>query len=207
MIKYVIFDFDGTLVDSKDVFISVFNQLADKYSFKKIGQDNFEFLKKLSLMERGRFLNFPFYKIPLLAGEFYNLYKRSMKNLILIDGIKDLLDELKNKGYQLAVISSNSENIIREFFHKNQIENINKVFCSHNIFAKDKIIRKFLRTYGLSNSEVIYVGDEPRDIVACKKNGVKIIWVGWGYDLIDMAKQECPDYIVHTPSEILDIVS
>ncbi len=38
MSKYVVFDFDGTLVDSKAVFVSAFNQLADKYRLLEIIQ-------------------------------------------------------------------------------------------------------------------------------------------------------------------------
>lgn len=206
MNKFIIFDFDGTLVDSKDVSISVFNQLADKHKFKKINPNDFESLRRLSIMERCKAVNFPLYKIPFLAGEAYVLYKSSSSNLVLFDGIKNLLDKLKNKGYSLAIISSNSEYNIREFLQKNQIDYIKDVFCSNNIFGKDKIIKYFLKFHKLKKSDVIYVGDEIRDIVGCKKAGVKVIWVGWGYDVIDMAKQESPDYMVNSPIEILEIV-
>ena len=63
-----------------------------------------------------------------------------------------------------------------------------------------------LKAFNLKKSEVIYVGDELRDIIACKKVGIKVIWVGWGYDVEDVVKQEYPDYIVHIPNEILGIV-
>ena len=206
MIKYVIFDFDGTLVDSKDVFISVFNQLAENHKFNKIEPENVETLRRSSMMERCKALNFPLYKLPFFAGEAYLLYKNSSSSLILFGGIKELLDELKHRGFKIAVISSNSEYNIREFMKKNQIDYIKDIFCSNNIFGKDKIIRYFLKVRKLKKSEVIYVGDELRDIVGCRKAGIKVIWVGWGYDVIDMASRENPDYIVDTPAQILDIV-
>lgn len=206
MIKYIIFDFDGTLVDSKDVFISVFNQLAEKHKFKKIEPEAIETLRRQSIMERCKALNFPLYKLPFFAGEAYRLYKNASGNLILFERIKELLDELKSRGYKLAVISSNSEYNIRDFLQKNHLEYIKDIFCSNNIFGKDKIIKYFLKVRKLKKSEVIYVGDELRDIVGCKKAGVKVIWVGWGYDVIDMARQENPDYIVTSPQEILEIV-
>ncbi|MBU5438713.1 HAD-IA family hydrolase [Tissierella sp. MSJ-40] len=206
MVKHIIFDFDGTLVDSKDAVISAFNYLAEKYKFKKLDPGNIEFLRKLSIIERAKFLDFPIYKIPFLVGEMYNLYKQSIKHVNLFSGIRDLLNELEDKGYSLAIISSNSEENIREFLSRNQIDNIKEVFCSSNIFGKDKIIKKFLKTYDLKNSEVIYIGDEKRDIVACKKVGIKVIWVGWGYDAINIVKEEHPDYIVDAPEEILKIL-
>lgn len=206
MIKNVIFDFDGTLVDSKDIGISVFNKLADKHKFKKMKEEDIEYLRKLSIRERCKFLDFPIYKIPFWAVEFYNMYRHSMNSLNMFDGIKDLLDELNKMGYNVSIISSNAEENIKEFLEKNQIDYIKQILCSNNIFGKDKVIRKFLKSNKLKNSDVIYVGDEERDIAACKKVGVKNIWVEWGFDAIDTVKQENPDYIAHTPNAILNIV-
>lgn len=52
------------------------------------------------------------------------------------------------------------------------------------------MIKKFLKEKKLQTEEVLYVGDEQRDVVACKKIGVEIIWVGWGYDVLDTIKED-----------------
>lgn len=206
MFNYVIFDFDGTLVDSKDIFIYVYNQLAESHNFKKIQDKDVEKFRKLSVFERAKLLNVPMYLLPFLATEFYNLYKEQIKNLKLFDGIKEVLEKLKDKKREIIIISSNSESNIREFLEKNQIDVIDEIFCSNNILGKDKIINKFLKKHYLRNWEVIYVGDEIRDIVACKKTGIEVVWVEWGCDLIDNVKEYNPNYIVSTPSDILRIV-
>ncbi|MFP3123400.1 MULTISPECIES: HAD-IA family hydrolase [Bacillaceae] len=206
MIKYILFDFDGTLADSKDVFISTWNQLADKYKFKKIHHQDLDALRKLSIKERAKQLNFPLYKIPLVVPEVYRLYKKSIKDIILFDGVKLLLDELESRGYQIVIISSNSEGNIKEFLRENAVDSVKEVLCSSKIFGKDQVIKKFLQTNKLKGSEVIYIGDECRDIIACKKVPVKIIWVGWGYDSVELVTPEKPDYMVHMPEEILNIL-
>lgn len=206
MIKYILFDFDGTLADSKNVFISVWNQLADQYKFKKIHHENLDALRKLSIKERAKQLNFPLYKMPLVIPEIYRLYKKSIKDIVLFDGVKPLLDQLESKGYQIVIISSNSEENIKEFLRENEVNSVKEVLCSSKVFGKDQVIKKFLQRNRLKESEVIYIGDECRDIVACKKIPVKVIWVGWGYDAAELVKLEKPDYMVHTPEEILDIL-
>lgn len=203
MIKYVIFDFDGTIVDSAEFSITLFNQLAEKHKFKKVEEDDVDLLKRMSIIERCKYLNVPIYKIPRLATELYSLYHNSIEKVIPVDGMKDLFTELKQKGYKLAIISSNSEKNIRTFLKRHQIEDITDILDSNNIFGKDRVIKKFLNTYNLKTKEVIYVGDERRDIIASKKSGVKIIWVGWGFDAVEMAVKQYPDYIVNKPKEIL----
>ncbi|SFL56099.1 HAD-IA family hydrolase [Pelosinus propionicus] len=205
MIRYVLFDFDGTLVDSQNIVIEGYNQLAEKYHSKKIEQKDIAYLKGLSIIERSKFLDFKLYKFPLLALDIYKLYKHSIKDLRLFDGIKELLEELNSCGFRLAIVSTNSEQNIRECLHHNQIDVIHDVICSNNMFGKNEDIKRFLKTHKLEESEVIYVGDEVRDIIAGKKSGVKVIWVSWGYDQIDNAKKEQPNYIVDKPHEILPI--
>ena len=138
--------------------------------------------------------------------DIYKLYKNSIKDLILVDGITDVLQELNACGFQLAVISTNSEHNISEFLQCNKIGLISEIICSNDVFGKNKAIKKFLKVHKLKESEVIYVGDEARDIIAGKKSGVKVIWVSWGYDQIDNAKKENPNYIVNTPYGILSIL-
>ncbi|MDQ4141879.1 MAG: HAD hydrolase-like protein [Bacteroidota bacterium] len=206
MIRYIVFDFDGTLVDSKAVLISVFNQIAQKYKLKSMEADTITYLQQLSITERCQNLGLPLYRLPFLSAEFLTLYKNSIKDVLLIEGVKSLIEKLSQQGYMLAIISSNSVNNIRNFLHSNQIHDIKLIYSARNIFGKDKVIKKFLKTYQLSNHEVIYVGDEARDIVACKKNGIKVIWVNWGYDISEIASKEKPDFVANSPEEILEII-
>lgn len=206
MSRYIIFDFDGTLVDSENIVIDVCNTLADKHKFKKIIKEDIDYLKGLSVIEKCKFLNVPVYKLPFWAVDFYSLFKSAIDKLNLFDGMQEVLEELNNRGYKLAIISSNSEQIIREFLERNNINYFNKIYCSNNLFGKDKIIKSFLDKYNIKKSSAVYVGDEHRDIIACKKNNLRVIWVQWGFDKYEIIKPENPDYIAKTPEDILDIM-
>ena len=205
MIKYIIFDFDGTIANSQYAFVSAWNHLAEKHGFKKLEHDGLEDLKKLTIKERSRLLNFPMYKLPIVMPDLYAAYRDSILDVTLFGGMKELLNDLENKGYHIAIISSNSEENIKEFLNRNGVK-VTDILCSSRIFGKDKVIKKFLKSHNVQPSEVIYVGDELRDIIACKKCNVKVIWVSWGFDSIEVVQSENPDYMIQTPDEILQIV-
>lgn len=203
MFKYVVFDFDGTLVDSLGIIVRGYNQMASKYRSKQIVPEDLPALKGMTIPERCKYLKFKLFMFPLAALDIYRLYRQSLKDLHFCPGMKELLMDLHQRGFKLGVISTNSEQNIREFMSRNGIDFIKNMQCSNNIFGKDKDIKRFLRANKLQNSDMIYVGDEVRDIVACRKTGVKVIWVSWGYDDAENVKKENPDYVVHSPDEII----
>ncbi|WP_320939465.1 HAD-IA family hydrolase [Lysinibacillus capsici] len=204
--KHIIFDFDGTLADSTAVFASAWNTLAQKYKFKGIELKEIDTLKKLSISERSKLFDFPMYKLPMILPQFYKLYRQSLNDVHLFDGMKELLIEIDKRGYKILIISSNSKENILEFLKMNGIHCVADVLCSNRIFGKDKVMKKFLKEANVDSSDVVYIGDEQRDIVACKKAGVPIIWVEWGYDAKEVVQNDEPEYSVSTPQEILEII-
>ena len=206
MIKYVFFDFDGTLVDSKEVFITAYNHIAQKYNFKKIDAANLDHLRHLSMMERFRFLNVPLYKIPFLTNEFLSLYKSGAGALSLIAGMENVLQKITDLGLETGIVSSNSETTIKRFVEKNGIHGISGVYCSGRLFGKDRIFRKILKDRNLAGSEVLYVCDELRDILACNKVQVKPIWVSWGFEIEEAVNGGNILCSAHTPEELSAII-
>lgn len=206
MIKHVLFDFDGTIVDSKYLTTGIINDLAEKYNFQSIKKEEQEYFRSLSIFERIKAIQLPVYLIPLVAAEVNIRYRQSVNSLPLVRGIDKVIEDLKVIGLKLSIMSSNSFNNINALFKKEGIAAFDNIYTSKNIFGKDIAISIFLNRNKLKNDEVIYIGDECRDIVACQKNKVKVIAVGWGYDSTKRLTGEKPDYIVRTPSEITRII-
>ncbi len=205
MVKWIIFDFDGTLVDSKELSIQIMNELAEKYQYSQLNREQIEKLRKYSIPERCRIINFPLYKIPFAFIDFLFLYQAGRDQIALFPEMKELLEKLANTNFKLAIISSNNEENIKNSLQKNQIDTIHDILVA-SIFGKDKTIKKFLQKHKLKPSEVLYVGDELRDILACKRANIKIAWVSWGFDSIEITHVEKPDFYAHQPNDIFSIV-
>lgn len=204
--KTLLFDFDGTLVNSKDIVIQIYNGMAEKYNYRKIDSSDISTLSNISIIERCKFLKVPTYKIPLLVYETMKIYKDYILDIDLLEGMNDILSKLKKEGFNLVIISSNSKSTIEAILQRNGLEGIfNYIYSSKNLFGKHFTINAFLKKHNLKREDVIYIGDELRDIVSCKKCRIKIISVTWGYDSSDLLLAHKPDFIVNNPIEIVDI--
>lgn len=207
MEKFLIFDFDGTIIDSRDLIIQLYNEIAERDNYKKIDKLDVVKLSNLSIPERCRTLNVPMYKIPSIALEVRKHYKRELPNLRIKDRVAELLYNLKEEGFRLGIISSNEKNNIVEFLKINDIDIFEGIFSEKNIFGKHHAIYKVIKKLNLEIKNTIYIGDEVRDIISCKKVSIKVIAVTWGYDSLNFLLENEPDFIANDPEEILNIVN
>jgi phosphoglycolate phosphatase len=206
VIKYVVFDFDGTIVDSKELGFHLLNDLSDKYRFNKISRSELDSLTKLPIKDRLKILNIPFYKVPSMVLDLKKNYKTIIQTIKPFDGIKEVVVSLKEQGIQSIIISSNTVQNITEFLIANDLNIFDNIYSQKNIFGKHRSIQGLLRYLNIKNKDIIYIGDELRDIVACKRVNVQIISVTWGIDSFELLQKACPDYIVHQPIEILEVI-
>lgn len=199
--KYIVFDFDGTIADSRAVFIALYNELATKHGYGLMTDENLQKLRGMSIPERCRMLKVPMYKIPFLVSAVIKKYGEAVPMLRFNEGMKELLQSLAQNNIPFAVLSSNSQKNIQQFFEMNGIVN-NDIFCSRSIFGKHILINTFLKQKSLKPSDILYVGDELRDVIACRKSGVEMAWVSWGYDSVESLQNNKPGYVIHDPAEI-----
>jgi len=79
---YLIFDFDGTLVDSFYTVMEKFNLLADEFNFRKINGDEIDGLRDLTSRELIKYLEIPIYKIPSVLRSARKHMQSEMQTLL-----------------------------------------------------------------------------------------------------------------------------
>ncbi len=203
--KSIIFDFDGTLVDSKAIFFTLYNELATQKGYKLLDAENIKYLRNVGIKERCYYLNVPLYKIPFIANTLIKKFHASIGNLQFNEGMKALLTSLQAENYAYCIASTNAKKSIQTFFEMQGISTP-EIYTSNKVFSKDVLLRKVLKDKKLLPDEVIYIGDELRDITACRKCNIPVVWVSWGYDSVEAINQTLPDYTVNTPYELYELI-
>ncbi|WKA52831.1 HAD-IA family hydrolase [Planococcus liqunii] len=200
----IIFDFDGTLADSMPLFMQAWNTYAGQFNYLPVSEKDLAASRNLTIQQRAKKYGFPMHKIPVILPKVYQYFKTHMNEVALFDGIKEMLDALAHNGYRIVIISSNAKENIELFLKQEGIETVSQVLTSSRIFGKDTVIRKYMKQQNVTPAQLLYVGDEVRDIVACNKVAVPFAWVSWGLDGFELIEKERPKFIVHTPQELLD---
>lgn len=204
--KHILFDFDGTIADSEQVALCIMNEMAEKHGFRHVTPEDVDRLRRMTIADRFRELGLPLRKLPGWAKEYNELFQEAVLKVDPFPGMPELLAKLHEKGYGISILSSNAEDNIRRFLQRHNLGFIQDVRCSHHVFSKDRMIKRLVRRYKLRQEDVVYVGDEHRDVVACKRAGVRVIWVNWGFDGVEAVAPEKPDFIAEQPSDILQFV-
>ncbi len=204
--KHILFDFDGTIADSEQAALGIINQIADRHGYRHLRMDEVESLRRMPIRDRFRILGLPMRKLPGWAKEYNDLFSHAVGEVNPIAGMPELIEDLHRKGYVISILSSNAEDNIRYFLERHAIHQVREVLCSHRIFSKARMIRRHMRRNRLSADDLYYVGDEHRDVVACKKAGVPVIWVRWGFDGFEAVASAQPEFVAEKPEDILGIV-
>ena len=213
MVKYVFFDLDGTITDSREGIINGFVHALEHFGIKVEDRKYLERFIGPSLAESFR-NEYGFNEEQVIQAiakyrEYYSVI--GLKESILYDGIKELIIELtkNNKTVILATAKPQvfSEKILENYGIKQYFKFVSGATLDGSRGKKGDIIRYAIENIGPVNiDECIMIGDRYHDIQGAKENNMKSIGVTYGFGSEEELKEAGADYIAHNAEELRNIL-
>lgn len=204
MYRLLVWDFDGTLADSMAAGLHLFNRLAPELGVRPITDP--AAARGMSHRQFMRHHGIRFWRLPRIVRRFQAAAAAEADKLRLFPGLAEVLRDLHARGVRLGVLSSNREDNIRRALAANGVEALFAfVVGCPRLFGKGRALRRLLRADGTDRREVLYVGDEVRDLEAARKAGIHAAAVTWGFHAEHVLRAANPEYVVSDPRELLTL--
>lgn len=200
--ELVVFDFDGTLADSYAWLVGALNRLAPRYGFRRVESAEELELRQLGAAAIFRRLELQFWKRPLVARALRRLMAEEIEQIRIFPEMDRLLETLVGHDLKLAIASSNARENIAAVLGARHLALFERLECGIGLGGKATRLRALRRRYRLGFGELLYIGDEVRDLLAARAAGAASAAVTWGYNHPDALRTLQPDYLFSAPSDI-----
>ena len=215
MKKLVIFDLDGTLINSIEDLGQAANYALSKNGFPTHSLASYPFfvgngvrnLIRKALPEENRNDT----TIDSLLKDFKEYYDdHNVASTKPYDGIMELLKQLQEQGVKLAVASNKyqkaTEKIVSQLFPDIKFVSVQGQQDGVNVKPDPSIVFNILGVALVPKAEVLYVGDSGVDMETARRACVDSVGVTWGFRSEKELNEYHADRIVHRASDIFDIV-
>lgn len=205
--KTLVFDFDGTIADTLGETRRIFNLMAPDYGIRQVAEDELESLRHLSLKELLNHLDIPKRRVPALISRGTGMMRGNITQLQLIAGMAEVLVELRRHTDSLGVLTSNATANVDLFLQTHGLrDQFDFISSTSKLTGKAKHLKAIRKTFSLRPEQMLYIGDELRDVKAAQKAGIPIAAVTWGFNSRESLAASEPDYLFDQPTDFLRLL-
>ena len=213
MINTIIFDLDGTLLNTLEGLKNSTNFALKKFNCPEITLEqtrSFVGNGVRKLIERAIQNGEQNPDFEKCLNTFKEHYSKTMyQKTVAYDGIEDMLTELKKRGIKTGVVSNKFDTAVKELC-KNYFDGLIIVAIGESPNVRKKpapdSVLKATKILGAKPENTLYVGDSDVDIQTAKNSNLKSVGVTWGFRDRELLEKEGADFIINTPCELLELI-
>ncbi|MFH1387783.1 MAG: HAD family hydrolase [Patescibacteria group bacterium] len=205
----IIFDFDGVIFDSIEIFKDIYNKIHQKYNLPKAKSKKdiadlfsgniFEKLKEIGLTQE---------KIEQLTNEVKISFEKEEGRNNIFDGISEVIIKINQSNNSLAIVTSNHYETVKSFLENHNLDKSFKLILgSESGFNKAEKINLVIKKLNSFKKYAYFISDTAGDIMEGKKVDVKTIAVTWGYHDKNKLSKANPDFICDNPKDLYKIIN
>ncbi|WP_375725030.1 HAD family hydrolase [Arcobacter sp. KX21116] len=213
--KSLIFDLDGTLINSiLDIALSM-NKVLEKHGYKTHEIDEYNYFVgdgALVLVKNAMPQNASEEDIQIALKSFIEIYEQNThNNTFAYDGIYEMLEKLEKLKIKKAVLSNKPHKFTLKY-----MENIFNNFNFQEIHGQKSDVPKkpdptmaieIATKLNTKVEDVIFIGDTATDMKTAKSAGMIAVGVEWGFRSVEELLENGADFIVKTPQDIIELLN
>lgn len=212
--KVIIFDFDGTLCDTRSNIIIAFRATMEHLGLEMRDEDTCGATIGLTLRDgfKSMYPDFDDAKIDYCVDTYRQIFAERRKELMpdLFPGVKETLEALRKRGYRMTIATSRLTDSLMLFMRHHGIDHYFEYAVGSDSVTHHKPhpepALKTLAALNITPSDAIMVGDMPVDIAMAHNAGIRAIGVDYGNATREELEAAEADWIVDSITKILEII-
>lgn len=205
MYKCIIFDVDGTLIDTESVILKTYQELMKTKKNKHYEIEDLKFT--MTMTGEDSFIALGFEDMDEATNDFNAILINHLDELIPFDGMSETIEILRENNVLLGVVTSRvHDEMVADFDRAWPNNYFEAIICADDTdYHKPhpEPLELFFRATGIKKEEAVYIGDTHTDAKCAKAAGVDFLLAGWGAG--DMQDESYTR--IETPIEILKYVN
>ncbi|HSO13873.1 MAG TPA: HAD family hydrolase [Anaerolineales bacterium] len=205
----IIFDFDGVLADTLDDLIQFGQEVCDELGIKHVvNKEDLSNLESMSFASFGRACEVPEHLVDEFVQRCLKRFAERKSPPAIFNGLSVIIREFAINN-TLAIITTNSSQNVNAFLIEHDMDQ-----CIHTVYGVDipgskaqKIAMARNQFSADANRESVFmIGDSLSDITAAKEASVTSVAVTWGHQSLEHLLRGNPDYVVHFPQDLVEVI-
>lgn len=209
MINTLLFDLDGTLINTNELIIASFQHTLDSFYPKKYGRD--DIIKFIGEPLDTSFRRVNPEKVEDMV-EAYRAHNIEHHDLLVTEypHVRETIEKLSHEGYRLAIVTTKVWKTVAMGLELTGLKPFFETVVTIDDVKKPKPdpepVLLALSELGSSPEEALMIGDSPSDIESGRRAGTKTIGVSWSIKGEAMIREANPDYVIHDMYELHQIL-
>lgn len=204
MYKCVIFDVDGTMIDTVDVVFATYRKVYFDEFNKELSPEDLMAAFRVPTLMAMEYLGF---KDPLDAEDkFHRQLMKEFCNVRPFEGIKPVLEKLENRGVVTGIVTSRArKEVENDACLQGLVKGFKYIVCADDA-EKHKPdpapLQKLMELSGIKATDMLYIGDTRNDFLCAKAAGVDFALALWGAETAEGINGK---YQFKKPEELLEL--